>query len=416
MRWKIILPNLIIMLAVGVGGWLYLGSYYTSFFDDDARETLERDRNLFIAVNQLGAVRFLRTVMARSQSAEVESVFAPITNEEVAELRGGVAEEAEEGEETEEEQGASSATDDELQFVLRRRAHDECQAIRSFFSQEQGGGRTPEIVAITDRNGVVISRDVNPNAEPVGVNLGEQYPSIRRALEGNAVRDIWFYTDFLLDVAIAPIQARGTVVGALFVGYDISNGVAQTDRDLFGADVVYLLQQDNQWRLHSSSIAEGARRQSLVQQISQHQEEIAQAMSQPQQAQILTLDVAGEDHIGLGGSLSSSEMSASAGYLLVKSVEMVRAPASQAVFVLFFALAGVILVVVSGFLLGNHFIKPVEEIEEGVLRIINGDVSHRFEVNSTEFGGLAYRVNQLVAVLTGEEEETEEESRNGNRS
>ncbi len=66
-------------------------------------------------------------------------------------------------------------------------------------------------------------------------------------------------------------------------------------------------------------------------------------------------------------------------------------------------------------LVGRDYIETldwtVEEIEEGVLRIINGDVTHRFEVRSSEFGGLAYRVNQLVAVLTGEEEETEEESR-----
>jgi methyl-accepting chemotaxis protein len=66
------------------------------------------------------------------------------------------------------------------------------------------------------------------------------------------------------------------------------------------------------------------------------------------------------------------------------------------------------LVIVVGFLLGSHFLAPVEQIEEGILRVINGDLEHRFEVRSSEFGGLAYRVNQLVAELTGEEEVEEE--------
>ena len=166
MRWKIILPNLVVVLSIGVAGWLYLDNYLTNHFDSSAERMLQRDRNLFVAVNQLGAVKFLRTVMARSRSSEVESVFATVGAEELAELRAS----GENGGEA----AAADATDDELRLILRRRAHRECEAFRVFFGQDAGGGRTPEIVAITDRNGLVISRDVNPNAEPVGVNLGEQ--------------------------------------------------------------------------------------------------------------------------------------------------------------------------------------------------------------------------------------------------
>jgi hypothetical protein len=47
-------------------------------------------------------------------------------------------------------------------------------------------------------------------------------------------------------------------------------------------------------------------------------------------------------------------------------------------------------------------------IEEGLLKIINGAYDYRFDVESDEVGGLSYRINQLVGVLTGEEEENEE--------
>ncbi len=399
MRWKIILPNLIIVLAVGVAGWIYLQGYYTDVFDERAERALERDRNLFVAANQLRAVKFLRTVMARARNSEVEAVFDPVTEEELAEIRESAEEEGE-------------ATDDDLRLLLRRRAHIECQAFRTFLGRDQAGSRTPELVAITDRNGLVISRDVDPNAEPVGLNLAEQYNSVQRALQGNAVRDIWYWNNFLLDVALAPIQNRGNVEGVLLVGYDISNGVAQADREMFGFEVAYLLQEEVQeeqrWNLHSASIAAGRGRNALRQQIDSQQARLVESINSREPV-FLHFDIAGEPHIGLGGILSSTGASVPAGYLLMASVKDVRAPAQEAILVFFFALGGLVLVVAVGFFLGWHFLTPIEQIEEGVLRVINGDLEHRFEVQSSEFGGLAYRVNQLVAELTGEEESEEEE-------
>lgn len=412
MRWKIILPNLIIVLAVGLAGWLYLKSYYTDVFDTQARQTLQRDRNLFIAANQQRAVKFLSSVMARSRRAEVEGVFDRWTDEELRNLRqrqegAGVEEVAADGAPQE------GPTDDELMLIWRNRAYQECQAFRAYLGQDQVGGRTPEIVAITDRQGVVISRDVDPNAEPVGVNLATTYNSVQRALQGNAVRDFWYWHNFLLDVAIAPIHNGGQVVGVLIVGHDISNGVAQADRELFGCDVAYLMQRDESWALHSSSISAGRRRSALREVISAQQEDLTSSMT-ARTPHYVTIDLTDEEHIALAGNISGSESAVPAGYILLSSVSDVRAPASQPILVLFFAFGGMILVVAIGFFLSSHFLGPVEAIEEGILRIINGDIEHRFEVQSTEFGGLSYRVNQLVAVLTGEEETTEEE--NGGQS
>lgn len=416
MRWKIILPNFIVVLAIGLAGWLYLESYYTDYLENRAEEKLERDRNLFVAVNQLNAVKFLRTVMARSRDAEVEGIFADVTAEEMAAVQGdsgsGGGGDEEDGEgEGEEGEGEVSTTEerDIRQYVLVSRAHTECQAFRANLSQELSGGRAPEIIAIINRDGIVISRDVNPNAEPVGENFAEQYSSVRRALQGNAVRDIWQWRDYFLDVSIAPIHHRGSVVGALLVGRDVSNGVAQADSELFGEEVVYLVQDDDQWRVHSSSIADGDRRQSLVTEIAGKQQEIAASMAAGETLSFVSIDVAGEEHIGLAGMLSSNDSAVPAAYMLLSSTETISAPANQAVYVFFFALGGLVIVVLLGFVLGSHFLKPIEEIEDGVLRIINGDTEHRFEVDSAELGGLAYRVNQLVSVLTGEEEESEDD-------
>jgi len=69
---------------------------------------------------------------------------------------------------------------------------------------------------------------------------------------------------------------------------------------------------------------------------------------------------------------------------------------------------GVLLVLAYGFVVGTSFLRPLEAIEEGVLTIINGRTDVRIDVESPEFGGLAYRINQLVNMFTGTEETDEE--------
>jgi hypothetical protein len=62
------------------------------------------------------------------------------------------------------------------------------------------------------------------------------------------------------------------------------------------------------------------------------------------------------------------------------------------------------LVVLYGFVIGNFIMRPIERIEEDVLAVINGRTDLRLETQSAELGGLAFRINQLLNVLTGTEE------------
>ena len=95
--------------------------------------------------------------------------------------------------------------------------------------------------------------------------------------------------------------------------------------------------------------------------------------------------------------------------MLFSSIDEARKPAEGFKTIFIFMGIAVILLIIAGWLLGNHFLNPVVQIEEGLLRVINGDFKYRFEVRSAEVGGLCYRINQLIGVLTGEEEEEEEE-------
>jgi hypothetical protein len=72
-------------------------------------------------------------------------------------------------------------------------------------------------------------------------------------------------------------------------------------------------------------------------------------------------------------------------------------------------LLGLLLVTVGGVLLGNYISRPVSEIEDGLLAVINGNSSLRFQIEHAELGGLVFRINSLLNELTGVPEDTSDD-------
>jgi hypothetical protein len=70
---------------------------------------------------------------------------------------------------------------------------------------------------------------------------------------------------------------------------------------------------------------------------------------------------------------------------------------------------GLILVGAGGVLLGNYFERPISELEEGLLAIINGKTDLRFQIEHPDLGGLVFRINSLLNALMGVPEDTTDE-------
>jgi hypothetical protein len=70
---------------------------------------------------------------------------------------------------------------------------------------------------------------------------------------------------------------------------------------------------------------------------------------------------------------------------------------------------GLGLVVLGGIFLGNYIDRPIAMLEEGLLSIINGQADKRFELDHSELGGLAFRIDQLLNQLMGVEEDNSDE-------
>jgi hypothetical protein len=83
--------------------------------------------------------------------------------------------------------------------------------------------------------------------------------------------------------------------------------------------------------------------------------------------------------------------------------------ASTANVIVIMLVLGALLVIGYGFAIGTAVMRPNEEIEEGILAVINGKTDLRLSTDSAELGGLAFRINQLLNVMTGTEEASEDE-------
>jgi hypothetical protein len=88
------------------------------------------------------------------------------------------------------------------------------------------------------------------------------------------------------------------------------------------------------------------------------------------------------------------------------SVVVVEGLNSAALSVLGVMLLGLLMVVVSGWMLGSYISRPIAVLEEGLLAIINGQEDRRFNLEHPDLGGLAFRIDQLLNKLMGIEEDT----------
>jgi nitrogen fixation/metabolism regulation signal transduction histidine kinase len=372
MRLKIIGANFLVVLVCGLAAFLLVRGSLTSYFTAEVEAALSRDQALF-EDSRIAGTRLLENLTRqRSRAQSLVKVYdIPTVDED----------------------------------PRRRAAFAEAQAISTALEDRGQMGRRPELVAVTDDRGRITARNVNPNAHYMR-DLGTEFPSSRFALRGDCVTDIWQYDALVMDVAACPVVKEGQIVGSLVVGFDISNGQAKADKARFGREVGYFMKG----RLYSTSL-EGATAPGGGP-AKQMADAVAPALAQAVQTQTpssrIPVKVGEEDYLAIVAPLPGQIQARDGAYVIMASVTLALQPAGAASSVLICTILALILVAVVGLVLSNHFLKPIEQVEDGILRVINGDVNHRLEIESAEVGGLAYRINQLINTLTGVEETDEE--------
>jgi hypothetical protein len=115
-----------------------------------------------------------------------------------------------------------------------------------------------------------------------------------------------------------------------------------------------------------------------------------------------------DEYVGVIGPApaASSEIRLAMVVLANRSAQIAKAASTNVILIMM--VLGALAVIVYGFLLGNSFLRPIEQMEDGILAVINGRTDLRLDIESAELGGLAYRINQLLNIFTGTPEEDEQ--------
>jgi hypothetical protein len=370
MRLKLIAGNLVIVLVVGLGSYLMVRTQLRSELTRQLKEGIGHDSELFARSWRADGARLAEGVSNRAASGAVSTVFT---------ASGEVS--------------------------RRGRAFDAAQKVSAWFQDPaRGRDERPHIVAVIDETGRVIARDTDPN-RMVGEMLLHRVPVLRGVLQrGGSRYGVWHYEDKLLQVGVAAVRnEEGALVGALLVGYDLSNGFAKREATLIGHDLLFLTKDG----IYSTSTSVDVRDRLQEALYSPPLENGTKAALQGKPTLPWTATLGRDDYVGVSAALPMAQ-GIEAGYVVLARHSKHVALASVATTILWLMLLGIVGVTIYGFIMANNLMEPIEHMEDGILAVINGRSDVRLEVETPELGGLAYRVNQLINMLTGVAEEDEE--------
>jgi len=374
MRLKIVAGNLAVVVLAGLIAYVTVTSQLRSARSNEIESEIDNDRRLFERSFRLSSIEFEDLIAARADQRQMTDIF------------GG------------------------LDLDSRRtRAYEAVEATRAWLGDPARGGRgAPDIVLVVDETGHVVARDGARNVM-FGKALAPTIPALSAALKsGTPKHDVWLEDEQnkLLQTAIAPIRSdAGTVLGALLVGYDLSNGLATTEGQLLGRDIAFIVEG----KVYSSSLDTAGARDLLAFLSGPHAASTKSVLaSQNGATQPWRVTLAGQEYTGITARLPMAS-SVPVAFTVLGNRSAAMQLANTANVILIMMGLGALLVVVYGMAIAASIIGPIEAIEEGVLAVINGRTDLRLSTDSPELGGLAFRINQLLNVMTGTEEATEDD-------
>lgn len=341
MRLKIIAGNLAVLVFLGLVVYLYGSKVLSSDLNARLDSEVAADAELLEQSWRIEAMDLLAQVTSRTEGSDAAQA-----------LRG---------------------LDD---LGRRRAAHAFANDVSRWFGDPARGrvGR-PDIVAVTDVAGELLARDQNPNQD-VGRSIVAEVPALRDVLSGSDMSGKWRYGSKLLRVAMSPIRNdAGGVIGALVVGYDVSNGVAERHANLLGHEVAFV---DGD-QVYSASVSVDS----------------AQSIK-PDNFGAYTRRQAGEEEYAIASG-TLGEGNDALRFMVFTAVSEYLSPLSALNMILILFGIAAFLMIAYGFVVGGMLSDPIEKMEATILNTINGNDSDRVDIEGGEYGGLAYRINQLIA-------------------
>jgi hypothetical protein len=366
MRLKIIIVNAAILSIVGLLSFVLLRASLDGALSNRSERRLDAERALRSANMQLelDGLRLERWLAGRAAEPGASRVFA-----------GGTAQ------------------------ARSENASQEAQRLRDAANQSSAlAALSIPIVLFLDARGIVLGR--NDSSQMRGEDLGREYPSLLDAISrGQSSSQFWLNrqrSEQLL-ASYAPVRGEGgQVVGLLVAGTPLNDERLRLISQATSGQALALAVADGsggiEWIADASSSSErselDALRELPVSSRLAASLEGGLAIFDDDQAVYAVEQLRGYDARGV---LLVAVLAGS----LVPSIAGLLWP------LLGVTLLGLLLVVMAGVSLGNYIAEPISEIEEGLLSVINGRASHRFDIEHPDLGGLVFRLNCLLNALMG---------------
>jgi len=267
------------------------------------------------------------------------------------------------------------------------------------------------LVAMVDKNGVVVGR--NDSRQMRGDDLNAVYPAIKKALAAGVTgSDAWINRsrNEQMLTSYAPIRdADGTVLGGVIVG------TALNDERIDNAS------KRTSGRILVAAVKTGEALDVVATSAGVAPELLAALVASPAKdaafralggAQVTDIGGLPRDYVGAAQSLEGYSDGHRVVLLGITRPQRPALLASLAAPALGAILLGLILVVAGAWVLDAYISRPISEMEDGLLAIMNGRTDRRFEIEHAELGGLVFRLNSLLNQLFGvQEDETDEQGR-----
>lgn len=380
MRWKLLVGNVAAVILMGILAWVLVRSRASEALVTDLEPSVQRSTALLEAVRTQDGDQLIDAVESTSHGPDLAAVFAIGTDSERRDAAFTFAE----------------------------------GAARQIGSQIPRRGRPAELVALVGSDGKVIGRNSERRLD-ADRNVGTEFPAVTAAMagpQGRTVRDFIRYGEQgWLEIVAVPVLQNDRVLGALLVGYSVADSAARSDAQRVGVDVGYLFRENDRYTVQSLSVGQQTEKEQL-RAWANGQGAGLQAMFRGRQRMTITLG--DSQFLAMVMPMPGAFTPQNAGAVVLRSITAAQAPAQDVAFPVILAmLLGLVIVVGYNLALSRYYERPIEEIEESLLKIINGDRNHRINVEHPELGGIVYRVNQLISELTGEEESSDNPGGNG---
>ncbi len=377
MRWKIIIVNAAIVFVVGFVSYVLLATGLGDLVEDNTRAKHDAERALRAANARL-AVDALRLERWLAEQAATEAVRGVFT--------GGTT-----------DARANAAT------ASANKIRDAAVADEGFAKM------APSVVVLVDEAGVALGR--NGSNLMRGDKIAEAYPSLTDALKtGHTSSDIWLNRERQeqLLASYAPVRDEaGKVLGAVIVGTPLNDERMSRTSELTSGRALFIgvPTADNLEVVAKAASADAAITSAIG------AGSVAKGAAAVLGAGNLTVLEGGPPGTTLAAAPLEGYGKASRAVILA-AVPSSLVPNLTALLwpIIAVTALGILLVIVGGVLLGNYMSRPIAEMEEGLLAIINGRADLRFEIEHPELGGLVTRINSLLNAFM-DVPETDEDGR-----